>query len=130
MYSDTSTLYYVLSSARLNATIYRWVAELADFHLTIRYHPCQETVDADWLSRMPVNIETAMWEWGTFRQSVGATIKAVELQHDPPLTLVCQGALACREIKDEHYKSLSKEEIQEAQRDNKNVREIMDCLFL
>ena len=37
VYTDNNPLTYVLSSARLNATGQRWVAELADFHFTIKY---------------------------------------------------------------------------------------------
>lgn len=45
--TDNNALTYVLSTAKLNATGYRWVAELADFHLTIRCRPGRENVDAD-----------------------------------------------------------------------------------
>lgn len=34
VFSDNNLLIYVLSTAKLNATGYRWVAELADFHFT------------------------------------------------------------------------------------------------
>ncbi len=132
VYSDNNPLTYVLSSAKLNATGCRWVAELADFHFTIRYRPGKENVDADSLSRMPVDIETAMREFTGELSSecVGATIQAVEVQHDPdpPLTLVCQCAPASMEIGDEPYKSLSKEEIRQAQRDDMDVKEIIDFL--
>lgn len=37
VYSDNNPLMYVLSTAKLNATGCRWVAELAYFHFTIRY---------------------------------------------------------------------------------------------
>ncbi|KAL0185703.1 hypothetical protein M9458_019063, partial [Cirrhinus mrigala] len=132
VYSDNNPLTYVLSSAKLNATGCRWVAELADFHFTIRYRPGRENVDADSLSRMPVDIETAMREFTEELSSecVGATIQAVEVQHDPdpPLTLVFQCAPSCMEMGNESYKSLSKEEIRQAQRDDKDVIEIIDCL--
>ena len=36
VYTDNNPLTYVLSSAKLNATGHRWVAELADFRFTIR----------------------------------------------------------------------------------------------
>ncbi len=131
VYSDNNPLTYVLSSAKLNATGCRWVAELADFHFTIRYRPGKENVDADSLSRMPVDIETAMREFTGELSSecVGATIQAVEVQHDPdpPLT-VCQCAPASMEIGDEPYKTLSKEEIRQAQRDDTNFKEIIDYL--
>ncbi len=37
VYSDNNPLTYVLTSAKLNATGCRWVAELADFHFNIKY---------------------------------------------------------------------------------------------
>ncbi|KAL4008817.1 hypothetical protein ACER0C_002669 [Sarotherodon galilaeus] len=39
VFTDNNPLTYILSSAKLNATGCRWVAELADFHFTIRYRP-------------------------------------------------------------------------------------------
>lgn len=60
IYIDNNPLTYVLSTAKLNATGHRWVAELADFHLTLKYRPGKENVDADSLSRMPVDIEKMM----------------------------------------------------------------------
>lgn len=62
VYTDNNPLTYVLSTAKLNATGCRWVAELADFHITIKYRPGRENTDADTLSRMPVDIETLMEE--------------------------------------------------------------------
>lgn len=62
VYSDNNPLTYVLSTAKLNATGCRWVAELADFHFTIKYRPGKENIDADSLSRMPLDIETYMNE--------------------------------------------------------------------
>lgn len=57
VYSDNNPLTYVLSTAKLNATGSRWVAELADFNFTIKYRPGKENIDADSLSRMPVDVE-------------------------------------------------------------------------
>lgn len=34
---------------------YMWVAELADFNFSIRYRPGKQNIDADALSRLPVN---------------------------------------------------------------------------
>ncbi len=36
------------------------MAELADYNLTIRYHPGKNNSDADGLSRMPLDIEDYM----------------------------------------------------------------------
>ena len=57
VYTDNNPLTYVMSSAKLNATGHRWVAELADFNFTIKYHPGRKNQVADTLSRMPVDIE-------------------------------------------------------------------------
>lgn len=62
VFSDNNPLTYVLSTAKLNATGCRWVAELADFHFTVKYRPGRENIDADSLSRMPLDIETYMEE--------------------------------------------------------------------
>ena len=59
---DNNPLTYMTSRAKLNSTGYRWVASLADFELTIKYRPRKVNIDADFLSRMPTNIETYMAE--------------------------------------------------------------------
>ena len=58
VYSDNNPLTYILSTAKLNATTSRWVAELADFHFTIKYRPGKENSDADAPSRMPLDVES------------------------------------------------------------------------
>ena len=37
VYSDKNLVTYVLSAAKLNATVHRWVSELADFNLPLKY---------------------------------------------------------------------------------------------
>jgi len=56
VYTDNNPLTYVQSTAKLNATGHRWVAELADFNFTIKYHPGKMNQVADTLSRMPIDI--------------------------------------------------------------------------
>ncbi|KAK7891779.1 hypothetical protein WMY93_023742 [Mugilogobius chulae] len=60
VYTDNNPLTYVLTTAKLNATGHRWVAELADYNFTIRYRPGKTNADADGLSRMPLDIENYM----------------------------------------------------------------------
>uniref|UniRef100_A0A8C6LDR0 Gypsy retrotransposon integrase-like protein 1 n=1 Tax=Nothobranchius furzeri TaxID=105023 RepID=A0A8C6LDR0_NOTFU len=84
VYSDNNPLTYVLSTAKLNATGSRWVAELADFNFTVKYRPGRENIDADSLSRMPLDVENLMAEC-TEEMSydvVGATALAVETQSE------------------------------------------------
>ncbi|CAH1276865.1 GIN1 [Branchiostoma lanceolatum] len=60
VYTDNNPLTYVLSTAKLNATGHRWVAELADFNFNIKYRPGKANADADVLSRVPVDAEEFM----------------------------------------------------------------------
>ena len=60
VFSDNNPLTYVLSTAKLNATGCRWFAELADFHFTMKYRRGRENIDADSLSRMPLDKEIYM----------------------------------------------------------------------
>ena len=84
VYSDNNPLTYVLSTAKLNATGCRWVAELADFHFTIKYRPGKDNIDADSLSRMPIDME--MFMKGCSEEMsydvIGATSQAVENQDE------------------------------------------------
>lgn len=47
MYTDNNPFTYVLSTTKLNAIGGRWVSDLADFHLTIKYRLGKENCDAD-----------------------------------------------------------------------------------
>uniref|UniRef100_A0A3B3IJJ6 Gypsy retrotransposon integrase-like protein 1 n=2 Tax=Oryzias latipes TaxID=8090 RepID=A0A3B3IJJ6_ORYLA len=60
VYTDNNPLTYVLTTAKLNATTHRWIAELADFNFSIKYRPGKVNGDADGLSRMPLDMETYM----------------------------------------------------------------------
>lgn len=53
--TDNNPLTYVLTTAKLNATGLRWIAELANFRFTIRYRSGKKHVDADYLSRHAID---------------------------------------------------------------------------
>ncbi|KAI7808142.1 hypothetical protein IRJ41_017324 [Triplophysa rosa] len=46
-----------MSTAKLNAVGHRWVGELSDFRFDIKYRPGRVNIDADTLSRLPLDIE-------------------------------------------------------------------------
>ena len=46
-----------MTTAKLNATTNRWMSELSEFNFHIKYRPRKVNVDADFLSRMPINNE-------------------------------------------------------------------------
>ena len=56
IFTDNNPLTYVLSTAKLNAVGHCWVGQLADFHFDIRYRPGKTNIDADMLSRCPLDI--------------------------------------------------------------------------
>lgn len=64
VFTDNNPLTYFLTSAKLNATGLRWVNELADFHVDVRYRPGKANADADTLSRMPISFEEYDWLLG------------------------------------------------------------------
>ena len=57
VYTDNNPLTYVLTTAKLNAVGMRWVNELADYEFIIKYRPGKLNVDADYLSRISLDLE-------------------------------------------------------------------------
>ena len=51
--TDNNPLAYVLTTAKLDATGHRWLAELSNLDFTVSYRSGKQNVDADFLSRMP-----------------------------------------------------------------------------
>ena len=57
VYTDNNPLTYVMSTAKLNATGLRWVAELSNYQFEILYRPGKKNGDADGLSRQFVSLD-------------------------------------------------------------------------
>ena len=57
IFTDSNPLTYILTTAKLNATGHRWVAELADFDFSIKYRPGKIHKDADTMLRLPLKVE-------------------------------------------------------------------------
>lgn len=56
IYTDNNPLTYIMSTAKLSAVSHRWVGELSDFRFSIKYRPGKANIDADTLSRVPLDI--------------------------------------------------------------------------
>jgi len=56
--TDNNPLTYVLTTAKLDATGYRWLAQISAYDFSIRYRTGKTNVDADALSRLPIDNET------------------------------------------------------------------------
>ena len=87
-FTDNNPLTYVLTSARLNATGHRWVAELADFNFNIKYRPGKSNADADTLSRLPLDMENYMRTCTTevSQAELETTVHAIEAQSQGTVT--------------------------------------------
>ena len=53
--TDNNPLTYVLTTAKLNATGLRWINQLANYQFSIKYRSGKKHIDADFLSRHPVD---------------------------------------------------------------------------
>ena len=80
VYTDNNPLTYILSSAKLDATRQRWVADLADFTFKIHYKPGKQNAAADTLSRMPLDIQDLSSDFQEVEGSVelAAYIKMID----------------------------------------------------
>ena len=76
VYTDNNPLTYVQTTAKLNATGYRWIAEMTDFDFDIKYHPGARNTVADTLSRMPMAVQQLdqRYEVKTSQSEVDATL--------------------------------------------------------
>lgn len=128
VYSDNNPLTYVLTSAKLNATGSRWVAELADFHFTIKYRPGKENIDADSLSRMPLEVGTMMEQCTEELSSdcVEATIQAVEVQ-DLAMSWTAMSSPYDPTECAESGQSFSTDDIRQAQRSDTHIGPVVQC---
>jgi hypothetical protein len=62
IYTDNNPLTYINTSAKLTATGQRWVNELADYRMQIHYRKGTQNIDADYLSRYPLNLKEFITE--------------------------------------------------------------------
>ncbi len=116
VFTDNNPLTYVMSSAKLNATGLRWVAELSNFNFTLKYKPGKKNSDADGLSRFPMSLEEQE-RWSTEKMKLEdlAAVMAVRL-HSEPATCserVDVGMLELTQKKE--VNPITKEELKEEQ---------------
>jgi transposase InsO family protein len=132
VYTDNNPLTYILTSAKLNATGHRWVAELADFHFTIKYRPGKSNADADALSRMPLDIDSFRTQCTSeiSPTHLSATIDAIKADNSDHCPWI--GALTAStsspddSVTSSHH--ITKEQLRAAQRDDATVGPVIQFL--
>ncbi|KAL1278521.1 hypothetical protein QQF64_025194 [Cirrhinus molitorella] len=130
VYSDNNPLTYILSTAKLNATGSRWVAELADFNFAIKYRPGKENTDADFLSRMPLDVETLLDEYTeeVSYDAVGAAVQSVGLQSE--MTAAWSMAISTDDAfmpQSNIIASLSPAQVRQEQEDDPHIGPVLQC---
>lgn len=133
VYTDNNPLTYVLTTAKLNATMLRWVAELADFRFTIKYRPGKSNSDADGLSRMPLDIEKYML---TCSQQIQPEVlssfsKGLSIHQEEGEPLLCPLtiATAITELSSEPQRGqISPEDLRAAQEEDPLLQQVKQCV--
>ena len=127
VYTDNNPLTYVLTSARLNAAGYRWVVELSDFNFNIKYKPGKANVDADTLSRLPLDFEKYMTECTkeTTPTSIDATVNALKAQQTG-LSWIAAITSPIPQDSDELHPDLTQQEMSDAQRADPSIGPVLE----
>ncbi|KAK0131526.1 Retrovirus-related Pol polyprotein from transposon 412 [Merluccius polli] len=124
VYTDNNPLTYVLTTAKLNATTHRWIAELADFQFTIKYRPGKANRDADGLSRMPLNMEQYMLTCtqAVLPEVMHSVTQAVAVQSQESEPWLCPVTISTAIAEDNDGETsvggIPKTELREAQRED------------
>ena len=117
--TDNNPLTYVMSTAKLNATGYRWVAELSNFNFAIKYRPGKLNGDADGLSRRPMNSEEMSKAIGEMEKNCSETIgleqldkaMALKVNSDPTTCTEAVDVNLLELVGDDKQKPISKQEM-------------------
>ena len=70
VHTDNNLLTYVLTTAKLDATGHRWVANLANYNFRLHYRTGKSNVEADALSRIP-------WDWVIDEETISSLMANV-----------------------------------------------------
>lgn len=111
--TDSNPLTYILTTAKLDATSYRWLSALSSFEFQLRYRAGKQNVDADSLSRRPhpepVNDLVSLKEQERIRQFVHHHLPGTDpFTHVPShaVNAICEKHLVLQPL-DTNYDALT-----------------------
>ena len=116
LYTDNNPLVYVLSTARVDATGHRWLADLSNFSFSIRYKPGPKNKDADALSRI-------CWT----EEQVKSSLAGITGVNDCEAAITMQQDIVTSDGSSQVVKSAV--EWQKVQRDDSVLSVVIDCLL-
>ena len=124
VFTDNNHLTYVLTTAKLDATGQRWIANLANYNFQIFYRSGKSNIDADALSRIP-------WEViQTDHEQTGPIVKSL-LLHKPASVRVPHlpnAVIPVRELIVRTDYQLSKTQWKEEQSADPVIKQIIDLI--
>ena len=132
VFTDNNPLTYVLTSAKLNATGLRWVADLAEFNFLIKYRPGKLNADSDGLSRRPLELSELKRQCteSVDPASVAAISASARCMAGETQIAMCNAAVCELTAPLEESLFVSKEELIEAQKEDPvvgPVRELVEA---
>ena len=132
--TDNNPLTYVLSTAKLDATGHRWLAELSNYNFNLTYRSGKKNADADGLSRLYENETTTV-----FSEVLKSLCQVVVATQTVPLidSLVAPDTVPEKDeqeqdmIPDDLLSStaLNSQDWQKAQADDLNIRLVIDAVL-
>jgi hypothetical protein len=139
VFTDNNPLTYVFSTAKLNATGHRWVAELADLNFKVNYLAGKKNIEADALLRLPDDMDTYMRNCTEEATLDGhKDLKSAKDFGDEDGCAVWINALTANPLTvyqelentgvQEPLKSVSTQEIKTAQKEDEIIRRILDFM--
>ena len=126
VYMDNNPLTYVLTTAKLDVTGQRWIANLANYNFTIHYRSGKSNIDADALSQIP-------WEVvKTNHVQVGPIVKSTVLAYQTAIRMphLPNAVIATKELVVRTDYQLSKSQWREEQVGDASINKVLDLFRL
>ena len=135
--TDNNPLTYILTTAKLDVTGQRWVANLANYNFSIRYKSGKLNVDADALSRNPWDVQIDPTIVGSIINYEASTPNLFESQGPNTHSLhsdlvIAKGGyvnhLIPQELEDKNSKVMTKQKWIEAQKNDVTINQLITLL--
>lgn len=141
VYTDNNPLTYVMTTSKLNAVGQRWVNNLANYSLKIKYRPGVVHKDADCISRWPLDIEQyrELCTEEMTKEDINAVNAEIRRTEDISIKslLIEESLIPCTTPRDTHQKSTPEHNSQENAQDVKrmqledpDIKPIMECMLV